>query len=151
MILILNNRRRFPMRSRKSRILIKSSGYFYGFRSAKVFCCRNFFSTWWHHQMSAFLALLALYAGNIPVHGEVPSQRQVVRSFDAFFDLCLNIQLSTQVIRRWFETPSRSLWRHWHDNHRLLNDIGRSWMFSWIVLSAKNDIACHWVCAYWAI
>ena len=29
-----------------------------------------------------------------------------------FFDLCLNQKLSKQWRRRWFETPSRSLWRH---------------------------------------
>ena len=36
--------------------------------------------------------------------------------FDVFFDLRLNKRLSKQSKRRWFETPSRSLWRHykWH-------------------------------------
>ena len=34
------------------------------------------------------------------------------RSFDVFFDLFLNKRLSTQSKLRWFETPSRSLWRH---------------------------------------
>ena len=53
-------------------------------------------------------ALLALCEGNSPVTGEVPSQRPVTRSFDVFFDLCLNQQLSKQWRRRWFETPSRS-------------------------------------------
>ena len=33
-------------------------------------------------------------------------------SFDIFFDLCLNQQLSKQWRRPWFETPSRSLWHH---------------------------------------
>ena len=28
-----------------------------------------------------------------------------------FFDLCINRRLSKQLGRRWFETPSRSLWR----------------------------------------
>ena len=41
----------------------------------------------------------------------VPLQRPVARSFDAFFDLCLNRRLNKQSRRRWFETPSRSLWR----------------------------------------
>ena len=40
------------------------------------------------------------------------SQRPVTGSFDGFFDLRLNQQLSTQWRRRWFETPSRSLWRY---------------------------------------
>ena len=59
-----------------------------------------------------FFALLALCAGNSPVTGEFPSQRPVTRSFDVFFDLRLNKRLSKQSRRRWFETPSCSLWRH---------------------------------------
>ena len=63
---------------------------------------------WWRHQMEVFSALLALCAGNSPV----PTQRPVTRSFDVFVELRLNQQLSKQWRRRWFETPSRSLWRH---------------------------------------
>ena len=44
--------------------------------------------------------------------GEFPSQRPVTRSFDVFFGLRLNKRLSKHSIRRWFETPWRSLWRH---------------------------------------
>ena len=51
-------------------------------------------------------------AGNSPVTGEFPSHRPVTRSFDVFFDLRLNKRLSKQSRRRWFETPSRSLWHH---------------------------------------
>ena len=51
--------------------------------------------------------------GNSPVTGEFPSQRPVTRSFDIFFDL--SKRLSKQSTRRWFETPSRSLWRHSYD------------------------------------
>ena len=36
----------------------------------------------------------------------------VTRSFDVFFDLCLNKRLSKQSWGWWFETPSRSSWRH---------------------------------------
>ena len=49
--------------------------------------------TWWHHQMEAFSASLALFVGNSPVTGEFPSQRPVMRSFDVFFDLHLIIAL----------------------------------------------------------
>ena len=45
-------------------------------------------------------------------HGEFPTHRPVTRSFDVFFDPRLNKRLSKQLWRRWFETPSRSLWRH---------------------------------------
>ena len=36
----------------------------------------------------------------------------VARSFKVFFHLRLNKQLGKQSRCRWFETPSRSLWRH---------------------------------------
>ena len=56
--------------------------------------------------------LLALCAGNSPYTGEFPSQRPVTRSFDVFFDLRLNKQLSKQSWGWWFETISCPLWRH---------------------------------------
>ena len=46
--------------------------------------------------------------------------RPVTRSFDVFFYLCLNKRLSKQSWGLWFETLSRSSWRHrngklrWH-------------------------------------
>ena len=49
--------------------------------------------------------------GNYPVTGEFPAQRPVARSFDVFFDLHLNKQLSKQSWDWWFETPSCPLWR----------------------------------------
>ena len=39
-------------------------------------------------------------------------QRPVTRSFDVFFDLHMNKQLSKQSWSWWFEMPSCSLWRH---------------------------------------
>ena len=66
--------------------------------------------TWWRHQMETFSALLALCAGNSPVTGEFPVQRPMTRSFDIFFDLRLNKQLSKQSGGWWFDTPSRSIW-----------------------------------------
>ena len=44
--------------------------------------------------------------------GEFPTQRPVTRSFDVYFDLRLNKRLSKQSWGWWFETLSRSLWRH---------------------------------------
>ena len=55
--------------------------------------------TWWRHQMETFSALLAICAGNSPVSGEFSAQRPVTRSFDVFFDLCPNKQLSKQMVR----------------------------------------------------
>ena len=71
----------------------------------------NFFP-WWRHQMEIFSALLAICAGNSPVTGEFPAKMPVMRSFDDFFDLRLNIRLSKQSWDWWFETPSLPLWRH---------------------------------------
>ena len=58
--------------------------------------------SWWRHQMETSSALLPLcgeFTGHrwIPLTtatGEFPSQRPVTRSFDVFFDLRLNKQLS---------------------------------------------------------
>ena len=70
----------------------------------------------WHNMMTSLngniSALLAICAGNSPVTGELPAQRSVTQSFDVFFDLCPNERLSKQTRGRWFETPSRPLWRH---------------------------------------
>ena len=55
---------------------------------------RGMQGTWWRHQFETFSALLTLRAGNAPVTVEVPSQRPVTRSFDVFFDLCLNKRFS---------------------------------------------------------
>ena len=65
----------------------------------------------WCHQKETFFALLALCAGNSPGTGGFPSQRPATWSFD----LRLNERLSKQLIRQWFETPLRSLWRHCYE------------------------------------
>ena len=72
---------------------------------------------WWRHQMETFSALLAICVGNSHVTGEFPAQRPVTRSFDVFFDLCLNKRLSKKWRGLWFETPSHSLWRHCNGNY----------------------------------
>ena len=66
-----------------------------------------------------FFTLLAVCEGNPRVTGGFPSQRPVTRNFDVFFDLLLNKQLNKQLRRRWFETQSRSLWRHYNDWFRV--------------------------------
>ena len=68
--------------------------------------------SWWRHQMETFSALLAICAGNSPVPGEFPAQRQVTRRFNVFCDLRLNKRLRKQSWGWWFETLSRPLWRH---------------------------------------
>ena len=64
-------------------------------------------AAWWRHQIEAFSAILAICAGNSPVTGEFPSHRPATRSFDVFFELCLNKRLCKQSWGWWFETPLR--------------------------------------------
>ena len=80
---------------------------------------RGVFAKWakfarWRHQMETFSALLAICVRNSPVTAEFPEQKPVTQSFDVFFDLRLNKPLSKQSWGWWFETPSRSLWRHYN-------------------------------------
>ena len=56
---------------------------------------------------------------NSPVTDEFPSQRSVTWIFDAIFDLRLDKRLSKQPKWRWFETQSRSLWRHCNEHSHL--------------------------------
>ena len=68
------------------------------------------------------------------------TKANVTRSFDVFFDLRLNKQMSKQSRRRWFETPSRSLWRHRNDAL-----AGRSQLSSWqcgyaLQLMSQSDL-----------
>ena len=87
---------------------------------AKIYCVllskflwqQKSLGPWWRHQMESFSSVLVLCVGNSPVTGQFPSQRQVTRSFDIFFDLRLNKRLSKESRRRWLETPSHSIWRH---------------------------------------
>ena len=71
-----------------------------------------FYRSWWRHQMDTFSALLVLCVGNPSVNVGFPSQRPETRRFDVFFELRLNKRLGKQSRRWWFQTPSRSLWRH---------------------------------------
>ena len=73
--------------------------------------------------METFSALLAICAGNSPVTGEFPAQRPVTRSFEVFFDLCLNKRLIKQSWCWWFETPSHPLWRHSNESPPIVRII----------------------------
>ena len=86
--------------------------------------------SWWRHQMETFSALLALYVGNLPVTGEFPPQGPVTQSFDVFFHL--NKRLSKQSRRRWFKTPSLSLWRH----------CNVLWARPWCALVVAYAVSC---------
>ena len=83
---------------------------------------------WWQNIMTSpngnILCDTGLLCGEYTGHRWI--QRQVMtQSFDVFFDLHLNQQLSKQRRRRWFETPSRSLWRHC--NETICNSFRNWW------------------------
>ena len=73
--------------------------------------------------METFSFLLALCAGNSPITGEFPSQRPVTRSFDVFFDMCLDNRWSKQSRGWWFEMPSHLLWRNCIESSRYIYTI----------------------------
>ena len=72
------------------------------------------------------------------------------------FDLCLNQQLSKQWRRRWFETPSRSTWRHcnaWFHSawHTLMKKYTMASMTFWIIFYRTNCGKCtlrEWLLDY---
>ena len=70
--------------------------------------------------MEKISVLLALCEGNPLVTRGFPPRSPLTLSFDVFSDLRLNKRLSKQPIRRWLETPSRSLWRYCNDKTSLL-------------------------------
>ena len=80
--------------------------------------------------MVRFSALLGLCEGNPTVTGVFPSQRPVARSFDVVCDLRLNKQLNKQSRRRWFVTPSRSLWRHCNVHKTISNHTESHFLLS---------------------
>ena len=93
-----------------------------GCRSIPAVCLMTL-CPWWRHHMETFSALLALCAGNSPITGEFRSHKPVTRSFDVYFDLRLNKRLSKQSWEWWFETPSRSLWRHCNERSTMVSEL----------------------------
>ena len=57
-------------------------------------------------------------------------QRPVTQSFDVFLYICLSKRLSKPSRRRWFDAPSRSLWRHCND-HVIVGTMANT---SWTIL-----------------
>ena len=79
-------------------------------------CARDLQPQWWWNSDPI---MMTSSNGNIfRVTGplcEFPSQSPVTRSFDVLFHPCLNKRLNKQSWGWWFETPSRSVWRHCND------------------------------------
>ena len=101
-------------------------------------CCREYrffsqvrrFGNDFHCRITTLVTVITSSNGNIfrltgPLSGEFTgeflSQRPVTRSFDVFFDLCLNKRLSNQSWGWWFGTPLCPLWRRY---------IGQKWVFT---------------------
>ena len=63
-----------------------------------LFLCILLCQTWWRHQMETFSALLALVRG--------------IHRFTGALMFSLICVLNKHSWGGWFETPSRSLWRH---------------------------------------
>ena len=101
--------------------------------------------SWWRHQLETFSALLAICAGNWPVHGEFPVQMPVTQSCDVLFDLRLNKRLSKQSWGWWFETLSRPLWRHRNEYAQLFWSPYCSSFYNYIISShdRKHTNWCH--------
>ena len=82
---------------------------------------------------------------NSPVTSEFPSQRPVTQSFGVFFDLRLNKRLSKPSRRRWFGTPSRSLWRHRNGKRHKASQADSPWwstVMQCVLGSAKTGHQC---------
>ena len=91
---------------------------------------------WWRYQMETFSVLLALCEGYSPVNS--PHKRQ----WRGALMFSLNKRLSKQSWGWWFETPSRSLWRHcnghqgiWyrHSCYRVLQTKHSKWTTNTVV------------------
>ena len=94
--------------------------------------------------METFSALLAICAGNSPVHGEFLTQRPVTRGFDVFFDLRLNKRLSGW----WLKTLSCSLWRQNNEMSSFCQNL-RPWLHwklsIWkLLLQTVTHISSRW-------
>ena len=80
--------------------------------------------------------------GEFTSPGEFPTQRPATRSFDVFFDLRLNKQLSEQPWGWWFETPPWSLWRQCNASAKCQQ---WNYILQWVhsVLSKEHDHSFH--------
>ena len=99
---------------------------------------------WWFETLSQQFwrpcNVLALCAGNSPVTGGFPVQMPVTRGFGVFFDLRMNKRLSKQSWGWWFETPSRSIWRHCNDtffNSFIVSKSTNNQIFKYFIIKIR--------------
>ena len=98
-----------------------------------VLCGKQFMMT---SSNGNFFCVTGPLCGEFTGPGEFPTQRPVTRSFDVFFDLRLNKPLRKHSWGWWFETLSRSLWRHRNDYS----------FVSWPQRRLKHPVAEVWPC-----
>ena len=98
-------------------------------------------ASWWRHGIETYPRCWDFVRG-IQSTGGFPSQRPVTRSFDVFFHLRLNKRLSKQSRRLWFETPSRSLWRHCNGCFWCVL-LFRSAIWNHPMACARTQMSCH--------
>ena len=94
-------------------------------------------SIWWRHHVETFSVLLALGMGNSAVTGEFLAQRPVTRNFNVFVDFHLNKRWSKHSSRRWFETSSRPLWRHYN--------VNENYFHKWFINVLRTAHLFHWL------
>ena len=92
------------------------------------------------------LIMMASSNGNISAllvlcEGESTGHRPEMRGFDVSFDPCMNKRLSKQPRCRWFETSSRSFWRHCNAELYLCQHQARAVMFQgyWCPSSLRHQ------------
>ena len=102
--------------------------------------------------METLSALLAICAGNSPVHGEFPAQRPVTRSFDVYFDMHPNKRLSKHSWGWWFETPSYPLWRHWNASDAYIS-VSKLCYYCVQIMACRlfRQAPNHYLYQYWFI
>ena len=91
--------------------------------------------------------------GDSPVTGEFSAQRPVTRSFDFFFHLRMNKQLSKYPLGWWFGTPSHPWWRRcsverWVNTTGLAQAYHRAFQTSvectkWLGMAISNSNPPH--------
>ena len=94
-------------------------------------------SPWWRHQWKHFSASPAICSWNSPVYGEFPTQGPATRSFEVFFDLCLNEQLSKHSWGWWLDTIAPIM-----TSQQYAPDIGKHSIDPLFVCS-MHDSACR--------
>ena len=79
-----------------------------------IFISIDKLNTWWRHQIETYSALVAL-SGQFTSHRWIPLTK--ANDAELWCFLRLNTLLGQQSWGWWFETPSRSLWRHCNEEH----------------------------------